>query len=103
MVAHAKRRPPGTAHSMGPGLDIQEEPESTIGRRPADVHGPESPPPETRGEPADEQFARSRTHREDAEESEVGAEIRAREDEQMRADEERSALPASSGSEPTRQ
>jgi hypothetical protein len=65
--------------------NLQEQPESTIGHKPAEFQQPEHGRP--RGEPAEEPFARSRARREEAEESDIGGEIRAREAQEDNADE----------------
>jgi hypothetical protein len=65
--------------------DLQEQPESTIGHKPAEFKQGEHGRPSE--EQAAEPFARSRARREEAEESDIGGEIRAREAEQDNADE----------------
>ena len=60
--------------------DLQEQPESTIGHKPAELRQGEHGRP--REEQAAEPFARSRARREEAEESDIGGEIRAREEDE---------------------
>lgn len=55
--------------------DLQEQPESTIGHKPAEFRQGEHGRP--RGQQAAEPFARSRARREEAEESDIGGETRA--------------------------
>jgi len=81
--------------------DIQEQPESTIGRKPGRLREARSEArSEAGGEAGGEPFARARARREEAEESDVGAEIRAREEAQQRADEEKDNLPLPDSGEP---
>ena len=70
------------------GTNIQEQPESTVGRKPP--HRPPPRPPPRKGTPAPtptptpergEPFARYRVRREEAEESDLGSEIRDRDEE----------------------
>jgi hypothetical protein len=57
------------------GTDIQEAPESTVGRKP-----PRRPPPWRSRVPPEDPFARARVRREEAEESDLGGEIRGRDE-----------------------
>lgn len=58
------------------GTNIQEAPESTVGRKP-----PRRPPPWQSRVPAADPFAKARVRREEAEESDLGGEIRERDEE----------------------
>lgn len=66
--------------------NLQEQPESTIGHKPAEFRQSEHGRPH--GDQAEEPFARRRAWREEAEESDLGGEIRAREAEEEEAEEE---------------
>ncbi len=57
------------------GTNIQEAPESTVGRKP-----PRRPPPWRSRVPLEDPFARARVRREEAEESDLGGEIRGRDE-----------------------
>lgn len=66
--------------------NLQEQPESTIGHKPAEFQQSEHGRPH--GDQAEEPFARRRARREEAEESDIGGEIRARESEEDEAQED---------------
>lgn len=62
--------------------NLQEQPESTIGRKPHEAppaRSPAPPPPQPK-QTGEEPFARARFRREEAEESDIGGEIRDRDE-----------------------